>query len=62
MKNEDLVDNLLPIWTGRELKKEEIIECDNRKNIHGCKQTKNTKIHLGLFLMPTWNINKCKAK
>ena len=56
--NEDLVDNLLPIWTGRELDKQEIIEIleesegDNDKGrifMDANKKTiiLNTKIHLG---------------
>ena len=44
--NEDLVDNLLPIWTGRELEKKEIIEVlEERKNLYGCKQKDNYTKH-----------------
>ena len=56
--NEGLLDNLLPIWTGRELEKKEIIEIleesegDNDKGrifMDANKKTimLNTKIHLG---------------
>ena len=55
---EGLIDNLLPIWTGRELEKNEIIEIleecegDNDKGrifMSANKKTiiLNTKIHLG---------------
>ena len=56
--NEGLVDNLLPIWTGRELEKKEIIEIleksegdndEGRIFMDANKKTiiLNTKIHLG---------------
>ena len=56
--NEGLIDNLLPIWSGRELDKKEIIEIleesegDNDKGrifMSANKKTiiLNTKIHLG---------------
>ena len=48
--NKDLVDNLLPIWTGRELDKQEIIEIleeSEGDNDKGRIFILNTNIHLG---------------